>query len=412
MASDAMTSTPRITLGLNLTVTALSHAAKNNDLQRVWNLLQSNIDVDSRVDQQRTVLHLAAMQGTEPLALMMMDRKANVNLEDYNGKTPLHYACANALPSMALLLISRRANVNALDDQGATALFSVTQGDGSDRVLHVLLHNNASVNVRNHVGRSALHVAANTGNLSLAQALLDAKASVNCTDNTNSTPLHCVAEARVGNQLGIVQLLLQSKAQIDARTDSGQTALCYAVQHRTRDEQPLTRLLLRHRASGGIVTNDGKTVMHYAIKNSSVSLQLLVDRRAPIDAADHSGRTPLHYMIGSYWCSDTHLEYLLAHRASVNSRDHLLQDSVVHSALRGYSNSEAIARLIECRASINAVNASGDSPLHVACSRKSSSVLFLIDQGADAYVVNVRYAPTHFVMQHDAVGNQQRGSGG
>jgi len=106
-----------------------------------------------------------------------------------NGWTLIHFAAgASCLPVVQRLL---RAGVdpNVLDSGGHAPLFRAAGGSDAD-VVRVLIGAGAIVDHAGGATRStALHQAARFGNVKIAEALLDAGASLSATDNKGHTPL-------------------------------------------------------------------------------------------------------------------------------------------------------------------------------------------------------------------------------
>ncbi len=72
--------------------TPLHHAAYNNDVEVVEELLSTGSDVNALDFNERTPLHRAAMESDPAIAKMLIDAGADVNRTDIWGKTPLSYA--------------------------------------------------------------------------------------------------------------------------------------------------------------------------------------------------------------------------------------------------------------------------------------------------------------------------------
>ncbi|MEZ0226144.1 MAG: ankyrin repeat domain-containing protein [Alphaproteobacteria bacterium] len=88
-----------------------------------------------------------------------------------------------------------------------------------------LIRSGADVTLQNQWQRTALHHAANSGNLEIATALIDAGAPLDGKNNHGHTPL-CVAV--LYGRTDIVRLLLKAGAIPDAENNCGQTPLARA----------------------------------------------------------------------------------------------------------------------------------------------------------------------------------------
>jgi len=118
-------------------------------------------------------------------------------------------------------LVKHGADVNARNRYGATPLHEAADG-GNASVVELLLDSGADLNARNGLGSTPLHVAAYKGNLSIVELLLRRGADPNSRNMYGSTPLH---EAASNSHAGVVRLLLENGADPSIRNKDGKTAL-------------------------------------------------------------------------------------------------------------------------------------------------------------------------------------------
>lgn len=85
-----------------------------------------------------------------------------------------------------------------------------------------------SAHARNHMGTTALHVAARGGRVDFIEALIKAKADVNAKNKWQSTPLHLAAD---NNHLKAVEALLLAGADVQAKNVDGKTPLDLAKKY-------------------------------------------------------------------------------------------------------------------------------------------------------------------------------------
>jgi ankyrin repeat protein len=87
-----------------------------------------------------------------------------------------------------------------------------------DRV-RALLHEGADVNAAQGDGMTALHWAAERGNASLAEILVNAGAHVHVVTRVGDyTPLHLAAKSGAGD---VIDVLVKAGAEVGARTSTG-----------------------------------------------------------------------------------------------------------------------------------------------------------------------------------------------
>lgn len=122
---------------------------------------------------RHTVVHKAA--SDHPLILnMMIQRGANIKLEDLIGLTPLHYAAlTDNVPSIELL-IDAGATIDAENDQGQTPLHLASMF-GRCTAMHAFLRCGANIHAVTKLGLMPLHVAVNSD----TEVLIDRAKTVN-----------------------------------------------------------------------------------------------------------------------------------------------------------------------------------------------------------------------------------------
>lgn len=212
----------------------LVEEAGDGNLQRVRELLDEGIDINHKNEQNegRAALHAASENNREDVVRFLLEKGANVNIQDSAGNTPLLYASRYGHEGIARILIDAGANVNQ----------------------------------RNVEGRIPLHDACWNGySRQLVKLLLDKGSNVNAKDMNGWSPLH-MASGRDHDD--IVRVLLKRGADRDAQTkigksglQHGDTALHMAVY---RDYIPTVMELVKAGSNTRIKNYEGKTPIDYA----------------------------------------------------------------------------------------------------------------------------------------------------
>lgn len=164
------------------------------------------------------------------------------------------------------------------------------------------------------VKRTELHEAVRAGDTAKAMRLLTGTpALVSARDALGDTPLHVAAQT--GN-LELAELLLAANADVNAKANAGWTALHWAAHG---NNPPMAGLLLRHNASVNARNSIGHTPLHLAAwRNNRELVELLLAHKADVNAVDYSRRTPLHY--ATFWSGTNVLIALIEHNADLNAK--------------------------------------------------------------------------------------------
>src|SRR5262245_32262069 len=173
-------------------------------------------------------LFAAIRRGELSTMRSVLDRDPKlIGTVDENGSTPLILAAYWAGAAEVKELLARGADPNAKNDSGVAALIPATDNLESTRML---LEAGAEVNARTEAGDTALIVAAQrAGAARIVGYLLDKGANLKASTNDGATALHRAAEC---GDLDVLKLLVDKGADVDAQRKSpfgGQSPLAAAV---------------------------------------------------------------------------------------------------------------------------------------------------------------------------------------
>ncbi|EEY70249.1 uncharacterized protein PITG_22038 [Phytophthora infestans T30-4] len=245
---------------------------------------------------------------------------------------------------MLKVLLAHGADASGTDPVGSTLLHIAAKY----RAMNVLEVLNASsvredVNVGDSLFNTALHYAADGGQVEVAKVLFEMGADANLSNRRLTTPLHmAVSKAK----FRMAKLLLEEgQADADARDFQGNTAL----------------LLLAAMSSSDMDEN----VSDSEEEEESVQLQmakLLIEFGADVNAANTATATPLHCAMRRY---DFDLvDLLLATGADVNLRNRF-GDTPLHQAARLAMYPVMWEKLLKHGANLTAEDREGQTPMEL-----------------------------------------------
>jgi ankyrin repeat protein len=236
------------------------------------------------------------IKAVQHIAERDLDRDAHSSI-DRNGDTLLHIATRSRNLVMLTLLL------DAFD-------FSAGETPDTDQPPHGdpghRAHATCTINTRNNVGRTALHMACTRsapdreeGSPEIVETLLRHRARQDIQDSVGRTPLHIACQN--GQNVAIVTTLLRYTSHetitesggINTRARHGMTPLHRAVQH---VEPWMAQALILHGAYVHCKDVDGNTPMHIAARNGSEQcVRLLSKSWAAMHAIsrNYAGHTPL-----------------------------------------------------------------------------------------------------------------------
>lgn len=381
-------------------LTPLHLAALNEDLPAVRREIRkcrkAGKSVDIPAESLVTPLYLTGANKDAKVAQALMEAGASVRAADSEHTTPLHWAAGGGSLPVAKLLLAHGADVNAVRYSVCpTPLCDATRECRRDMVK-LLLTRGADPNTKLHVF-APLHFASHSGRLDIAQMLIDAGADVDgpLSDfdrRFKRERLSPLSMALIAGRDESLRLLLAAKAQ--PRSDAWIHACA---------ESPLLHRLLaagvspNHRIENRLPTSeDGKRPLHSANSPEERHVaRILIARGADVNAKGPDGEPLLLDALQSYRLGTTAL--LIEHGADTEA----VKLTPLHLAVIG-GDADAVGKLIDEGAAVDAPAAKRISPLHLAASAGDESILAaLLKAGADVDGADARgRTPLHWAVLH------------
>jgi len=145
-----------------------------------------------------------------------------------------------------------------------------------------------------------------------------------------------------------------------------------------------------------IKKDEATTLLCSAFKSSLPShnlmaiLELLISKRANVNAIDSNGRTPLHEACNTIFTEIKAIELLISKGANVNAIDSNGR-TPLHEAFNKIIALETIELLISKGANVNAIDSNGRTPLHEAFNKiaeRKTIIKLLISKGANVNAID------------------------
>ncbi|KAJ8288416.1 hypothetical protein COCON_G00010750 [Conger conger] len=277
----------------------------------------------------------------------------------------VHAAAVNGDRSALHRLITADPSLRDREDQfGRTPLMYCVLADRLD-CAETLLKAGASVNKSDHSQRTALHLAAQKGNVRFMKLLLSRRADWLQKDLEEMTPLHLATRHRSPKVLALL-LKHMAPGEVDTQDKNKQTALHWSAFYNHPEH---VKLLIKHDSNIGIPDSEGKIPLHWAAHNKDPSATHTVQcilEAAPTESLlnwqDYEGRTPLHFAVADG--NEAVVEVLTSYEGcSVTAYDNLFRTPLHWAALLGHAR---IVHLLLERNKSGTIpsDSQGATPLH------------------------------------------------
>jgi len=122
-----------------------------------------------------SLLHVAAKSGHVSMVKMLLDKGANINIQDESGNTALHYAAANGKKDMVKLLLEKDADASVVNAKEQKAI-DYSNIKGFNEITELLLkYSPSNIANPNSSKTETAPISAPVDMASKKQALLDLK---------------------------------------------------------------------------------------------------------------------------------------------------------------------------------------------------------------------------------------------
>ncbi|MBN2681570.1 MAG: ankyrin repeat domain-containing protein [Bacteroidales bacterium] len=162
---------------------------------------------------------------------MLLFYKAKIECRDKDWNTPLHIAAYYGYKDLVNILILRGADINAVDYSGSTPLILAAQ-NGYAEIVEILLKNKARTTIINNRGSTAYSTAIRNGHNEVIFQLLNYGENVNSIPHMNMKPLEF---ALANNQKETAEYLRENGAKMGIWPKFNTWSLGYGNEFNSKD---------------------------------------------------------------------------------------------------------------------------------------------------------------------------------
>jgi ankyrin repeat protein len=166
----------------------MCQAAYEGDLDHVRRLIENRASPSACDYDRRSALHLACCEGHAEIVKYLLEVQADPHARDRFDGTSLDDAVRHSHAQLQKILYDHGARLN-----GEKYAFKICEAaaQGDLDIIRTLVENGVDTAIGDYDGRTALHLAASQGEVSVLNYLLEKEPplDVNCVDRVGGTPL-------------------------------------------------------------------------------------------------------------------------------------------------------------------------------------------------------------------------------
>lgn len=296
-------------------MSAVQFATREGNVSAVQLLLEHGADMSPRDENDKTPLYSVCRKesddNTYDLCKLFLEKEADSNLPDHEGRTPFHFALQNQSLKVIKLLLKFGANIAMADQRKGTALHFAATNRRVD-VIEFVIDRGFDMEVCDVENITPLMLAVDHDKFEVCKFLIKRGAKVNAINSREErrSPLALAVtpQPEYTQSAKIIEILLEHGATVDTGVLSG------ALQN-----QPLEIIKLLLKFGDNIAIVDVLSALHHAALNRRVDvIEFVLDQGLHVDTLTSDDVTPLMIAI-----DDDNLEvckFLVKRGANVNRK--------------------------------------------------------------------------------------------
>lgn len=269
-------------------ITPLIAAAAGGHRESVELLLKNGAEANVKDDMGRTpLLHAMRTNDRKMAEALAASYPQAINMPDNSGNSPLIYAAQKGNTDNVNVLLKYEVNVDYQNPTNGVSALIAASANGHDKTAKALIAGEATLDLRDKLGRTALFYAARNGQYNLVRQFIKEGANIDALDKNGENLLMAAAESQTPR---LLNYLTPQYFFIDTADRAGKTALMYSTQKGTKALQ----WLINKGADLDLRDANGDTALMHAIKNNNNSAALLLLREgADITAVNKQNKNAL-----------------------------------------------------------------------------------------------------------------------
>ena len=301
--------------------------------------LVGHCEVNSRASSGDTPLHIACRKGNPKIVQYLLEAlKCDPNIQNENEELPLHIACLQA--SLEIVKLVSNCEADMQTSTGDTPLHLACRTASSQKASYLLKQKHCNPDIQNAIGETPLHIACQEQDLQTVKLIGKFAHKPNLATLSGDTPLHVACKSTKN----MPRVYIHQPQDVPSR-------------------DIVRYLVMTKKCNQTIANNEGELPLHLACKYS-VNLDLVkLVSNCNINSKTVDGNTPLHIACQEYKMEI--VKYLTVTKMCDTNIQN--QKGVLPLHIACARGDLEMAKLV-CKCNINAVTATGSTPLHLALS--------------------------------------------